>query len=269
LPNATFAPEWYSTQNIFIGISDTGPLYSAGNSYSWNMIHESRAGLGGAGADPLWYSVILPFEQVDTSVIVVNPRGMEVTVRLRIADNSAFTTNALVLQTWTGITTQQRLVWEGRTRYSNLEYAQIEIERTGGAALVQAGLVEWTLGRRRQLSRGFSAPYENKPQGALVNELVSSARARSRAVYAYGFEDHNAAYHFSGLDHRGLFDLQSLLTIRFEAVGGRRNMWFRPRNDGIWLLGHFDGVQYDRLGYRLRRWNMRFTEHPPFASLES
>lgn len=236
-----------------MGVDEADPLYPSSLMTDYSFAHFARPLSGGTINNVTATLIPSPDTFIDTAVIYLDALGGSTAVAVTI-DSEILAPNVLV---------------QGARRavFTNLDF---RFHSVSNLTVIAAGswISEVWVGRRLQLSRPFTAPWDNRPLGAEVREFVSAARSRRQAIYGWGFQDHRGLYEFSGQDQFGLDDLATLRALQDQSMGGARPVLFRPFVGNTFLLGRISVSQLPLQGWVKRQWNMSFVEDSPPAYRE-
>ena len=243
-----------SPPTIGLGADEADPLYPSSLMTDYSFANFARPASGN-GISNIGATLISSTDTfIDTAVVYVDPRGSSVQVAV-LLDAGQMAPGVVT------VSSPRRVVFTSLTeRFHSV--SSLIVQAAGG------WVSEVWVGRRHQLSRPFTAPWDNRPLSSEVREFVSAARSRRQAVYGWGFQDHRGLYEFSGQDQFGLDDLASLRAVQDESMGGARPVLFRPFRGNTFLLGRLSTDQLPLQGWIKRQWNMSFVEDAPPAYRE-
>lgn len=202
-------------------------------------------------------------------------------VRLGVADDSAYTTNRRVIAEWTSIGAA-RLVALDLTdggahgageyrRFSEVQYAYLEVTTTGTFGTVVPRIGEICLGRRRQLARAHDYPDDDRALASRVDEYEPDGGATVRLVRYAGRREFEATWTADEIDESGLDDMATWRSIFTDLGQGARPAWYvrdpsTPADAPFVILD--PSLRLDHQGPHHARRTVQARELPPFVSGE-
>lgn len=199
-------------------------------------------------------------------------------VVFEIADNAAFSTNAVTMFTWNPSAGSSRLTGFSETRYTGTGWCRV-IFNYSGAELAPA-IGEIQIGQRRQLSRRVDqgSGYDDAPYGSRRDVWSSRGGVMNVSLFARGFSDFRGKFSPTGSDRYGLDDIATLRSIMTDSNYLSYPVVWVDRPGTALDFACFGFLEFSGadvgLNLPLESWVLRsapfqFTESTPFARRDS
>lgn len=197
-------------------------------------------------------------------------------ITVDIADGFSDASNVLTVYTVSDVPANGRIfsvdLGSGSVQYSDVTEFRILFDG-GTAGVCPVGQV--VAGQRRQLSRGFTLPYDDTPIGWSGTEGFGSGHQRSRRVDFSNHQDFVGSYRANRLTTDSIYGFNDETTIRdlySDCSFGSESVVFIPHpssNDASLPHQAYYGMLGPQLIFPLvgpfvRDWSFEFLELPPF-----
>jgi len=189
-----FRAQWRGSLTLATGQDDTDGGAPAFNAYDRFLGRPTRP----AGSATSWaFCVDFGGANAEFDHVLIGGHNLgaigSTTVELQIADDAAFTTNLITVATFTPGSTNARLVSlslgtggnPAPNVYSAVQFLRVLITRSP-SALFTPQIGELVLGRRRQLRRRPTVPYDPDQQVSETADFVSRSGVTTRYVFNRG-----------------------------------------------------------------------------------
>ena len=205
-----------------------------------------------------------------------------INVAVYCADDSAFTTNLNLMASWSGVSTDDRLVDLSllhtavtNRRFSSARYVSIDITTTSNftAPNPRPKIGEVFLGRRRQLARKHDYPGDDQAESSRIDLFESEGGYSTAYRRAYGRRDLDLMWTADQADDLGIDDQATWRAIWSDMARGTRPVWYLREpstTPGDAVLMRAMGLRqaFKYLGPNHAERKFSGVEMPPFLALE-